>query len=103
MTVFKILSLMTEKQLVELNEKLCQQFEADLIKERLSHKNHIVVDTGEGKRKKGLIFGQPWFGPSLKRKPGHYRFDDKDQDGLKNLKRRATLSPEQLHKATGSL
>ena len=48
---------MTEKQLVELNEKLCQQFEADLIKERLSHKNHIVVDTGEGKRKKGLIFG----------------------------------------------
>lgn len=47
--------------------------------------NREVKDTGEGRRKRGLVFGQPWIGPPLQKKQGKFKFDDEDKDTGKAL------------------
>ena len=84
LSIFRLLNHFNEKQLLELNEKLCQQYEEDLVHERSKEKLTKAKEDPNREKLKGFVYGQPWLGPPLQKRAGKFHYDDQDEEkGIK--------------------
>ena len=79
LSIFRQFDQMNEKQLLDLNVELCKKYEEEVIRERREARQEATT-TGESASETaaGLVYGQPWLGPTLQKKPGKYRFNERD-------------------------